>query len=78
MGKSKTKKSGPFDPKDFSPEEQLKFEIAQELWAGRKSDGEWLEEPDSKGKRKDRRTYHQKKEGDEGRGIESRGKLSYT
>ena len=31
MGKSKTKKSGPFDPKDFSPEEQLKFEIAQEL-----------------------------------------------
>ena len=31
MGQSKTKKSGPFDPKDFSPEEQLKFEIAQEL-----------------------------------------------
>lgn len=31
MGKSKNKKKDAFDPHSLSPQEQLKFEIAQEL-----------------------------------------------
>ncbi|MBS6955595.1 MAG: alpha/beta-type small acid-soluble spore protein [Clostridium sp.] len=32
----KAKKNEPFDPKDLTPQEQLKFEIAQELGLGDK------------------------------------------
>lgn len=31
MGNSKARKAKPFDPHNLSPQEQLKFEIAQEL-----------------------------------------------
>lgn len=31
MGNSKTKSDKPFDPHNLSPQDQLKFEIAQEL-----------------------------------------------
>ena len=47
MGKAK--KAEPFDPHNLSPQDQLKFEIAQELGLDSK------EEPYRKGKRTDRR-----------------------
>ncbi len=55
MGKSK--KNEAFDPHNLSAQDQLKFEIAQELGLDAKVI-ERMEEPDSQGKRQDRRPYH--------------------
>ena len=56
MGKSK--KNEGFDPHNLSAQDQLKFEIAQELRLDAKGHGGRMEEPDSQGKRQDRRPYH--------------------
>lgn len=60
---SKKKEKKPFDPEHMTPEEQLKFEIAEEL-GGRSGPEGWLALPDLQGKRQDRRPHHKKEEAD--------------
>lgn len=88
----KAKKNEPFNPKDLTPQEQLKFEIAQELGLGDKVIAGGLEKPDRQGERQDRRPDHQEKARDEAGGpgagagglitcravIENCGQMAYT
>ena len=61
---SKKKEKKPFDPEHMTPEEQLKFEIAEELGLGDRVLKDGWRCLTSKEMRQDRRPHHKKEEAD--------------